>query len=81
MLLLLAVAFAQENDVLTDDAEARTRYQTVTILEFERVAVDAQLVGPSGSIVLEPPVRSHPSLIQLRASFDDEMAASVDAVR
>jgi hypothetical protein len=81
MLLLLSVAFAQDPDTLTDTAAPRVRYQTVTMLEFERVEVGGKLEGPGVSFVTEPPVRTHPSLIRLRASFDDELAQSVHDTR
>jgi len=78
MLIFLALAaFAQETPTLTEDATPRTIYQAVTLLEFDKVKVDGKLDGPSTALTIESPPRVHPSLIVLRASFDDEMAASV----
>lgn len=81
MLLLLATAFAQGTDVLTDDAQSRTRYQAVTTLEFDRVTVGATVEKPAIGITIETPRPVHIPLFQLRASFDDELSASANEIR
>jgi hypothetical protein len=81
MLLLLATAFAQGTDALTDDAAPRERYQAITILDFERVKVDAEIERPGIELTIEPPRPVHIPLIRVRASFDDELAATVDELR
>lgn len=81
MLLLLATAFAQGTDALTDDAAPRVRYQAITTLEFDRVKVDAEVERPGIEITIEPPRPVHIPLFQIRASFDDELAATVDELR
>ncbi len=81
MLLLLASAFAQDPDTLPENAKPREQYQAVNILDFDPLAVGGSLQGPSIDIVVEPPMATHPSLIRLRATFNEELAGSVTQVR
>lgn len=79
MLLFVALsAFAQDNDTLTEAAAPRAQYQAVTIVEFDRVKVDGEVVKPDGGLVVHYELPTHPSLIRVRVNFDDEVHGSVD---
>ncbi len=81
MLLLLATAFAQGTETLTDEAQPRVRFQAITTLEFDRVTVGASVERPGIEITIEPPRPVHIPLFQIRVSFDDEMAESAREIR
>lgn len=80
-LLLLGTALAQDTDTLTDSAAPRVQYKTVTELEFDRLKIEGKLEGPDGILTLERVRAEHRVLIQLRVSFDEEMAQSTNEIR
>lgn len=69
-------------DVLPDQiAERPAAYKPVTEIEFDGRRVEATVVKPDGTIVLEPSRPTFPSFIVLRASFDPELDHSIALVR
>ena len=78
-------AAAQQNPAqpAVDEDAAVPEYivKPVTVIDFEGTHVDAQLVGPGGSLITVPPERHHTSMIQVRANFDDQVELSVDQVK
>jgi len=80
---LSAAAQQDPGQPAVDEDAAVPEYivKPVTIVDFEGTHVDAQLVGPGGTLITVSPERHHRSMIQVRANFDDQMALSVDAVK
>lgn len=77
--LLVVPALAQEE--VAPDAPPVV-YKEVTEVDFERgLDLSGELVKPEGTIVAERTRAVFSSFIELRAAFDDEMQASVDAVK
>jgi hypothetical protein len=77
LLTLAGVAFAQEDPA----PEREVRYQDVTELTFDDLDVNAGIVRPDGTTVVEAPKQTFNPLIHFRASFDRELKASVVEVR
>jgi hypothetical protein len=77
--LLTLPALAQEEPAA--DAP-RVVYKDVTEVDFERgLDLDGELIKPEGTIVAERTRAVFASFIELRTAFDEEMQASVDAVK
>ena len=81
IVLSLASALAQSTDVVPETAAPRQVFQAVTIIEYKGVGVDGKRDGPGVAYAIEPKRGTHPSLIVLRANFDDEMENSVGRMR
>ncbi len=80
-ILFVAASFAQETDSLPDAALPRQQFKLITEIDFGWLKVEGGRSGPEGVITYEPPRADHPSLIQLRVSFEEEMALSPNEVR
>ncbi|MFZ5477149.1 MAG: hypothetical protein ACOZNI_10275 [Myxococcota bacterium] len=79
---LLSLAFAQSEEPAPAPAPLPVQlYKPVTEVDFEGQRVHGQLYGPSISLLPERKAGHFNSLIQLRASFDDELDHSVDELR
>lgn len=89
MLLLLAtLATAADPTSLdvpelvdTPDGPREVRYKLVTELEIDGVTLEGVLIRPDIAIGSEVRHREHPSQVQLRTDFDDQLAWSTEAVR
>ena len=57
------------------------RYKAKTEIDFGERKVEGQLAGPAGSLALARGDQSWNPLIRLRTNFDQEMEASVLAIR
>lgn len=73
-------ALAQESDAV--DAQGRTiTYAAETVVDFEGLDVAGELVKPQGAHLQERRRAEFAPMIQLRTSFDLELAESVDAIK
>ncbi len=84
LLALSLPAAAQQDPSSVVDEDALVPefiIKAVTELDFDGTRVSAQLVGPDGKLISEPPARHHRQLITVRANFDDEMDRSVAQVK
>lgn len=78
MLFVVSVSVA---DVGPDSQEPRVVYERETIINFEALDIEGQLIGPDGALILDRRVASFNPLITLREDFDDLMSQSVDEVK
>ena len=61
--------------------EPRVIYQRETIIDFEALDIEGQLIGPDGTLILDRRAASFNPLITLREDFNDLMSQSVDEVK
>ena len=61
--------------------EPRVIYQRETIIDFEALDIEGQLIGPDGTLILDRRIASFNPLITLREDFNDLMSQSVDEVK
>ena len=70
MKFLLLLALAQETE------EPKVKYQKETIIDFEGLELEGELVRPQGNLILERKRAVFNPLIRLRQNFDAEMQES-----
>ena len=70
MKLLLLLTLAQETE------EPKVKYQKETIIDFEGLELEGELVRPQGNLILERKRANFNPLIRLRQDFDAEMKES-----
>ena len=70
MKLLLLLTLAQEAE------EPKVKYQKETIIDFEGLELEGELVRPQGNLILERKRAVFNPLIRLRQDFDAEMKES-----
>ena len=70
MKFLLLLALAQEAE------EPKVKYQKETIIDFEGLELEGELVRPQGNLILERKRAVFNPLIRLRQNFDAEMQES-----
>jgi len=63
------------------DGEREVKYKDRTVIDFEEVDVNGELVKPSGMLLLDRKKADFNPLIRLREHFNDEMKQSVDEVK
>jgi len=68
--LLLLLTLAQETE------EPKVKYQKETIIDFEGLELEGELVRPQGNLILERKRANFNPLIRLRQDFDAEMKES-----
>lgn len=56
-------------------------YKSTTEIDFEGLDIDAEIVKPQGSLVLERRRAAFNPLIQLRINWNEEIAQSTDDVK
>lgn len=79
-LLAGALALSASATVLAGHVGPTDRYQTVTRYDFDGDHIDARRLGPDGKILTEIPRAQHPSLIDLRLNFTDELVKSAKGI-
>jgi len=79
MLWLLLVAGTWAGD--DGDEDRKIIYRQKTEVDFEGLEVEAHLVKPQGSLVLERQRASFNPLIKLRKDFNAEIEQSVDEIK
>jgi hypothetical protein len=77
LVALLPVAFAQAEE----PEGPHITYRPVTELDLEEVTVEGSVVRPPMSFIQEAKHKGFPPMIALRLNFDEDLRASVDAVR
>ena len=70
MKFLLLLTLAQETE------EPKVKYQKETIIDFEGLELEGELVRPQGNLILERKRAVFNPLIRLRQNFDAEMQES-----
>ncbi len=70
MKFLLLLALAQETE------EPKVKYQKETVIDFEGLEIEGELVRPQGNLILERKRANFNPLIRLRQDFDVEMSES-----
>ncbi len=70
MKILLLLALAQETE------EPKVKYQKETVIDFEGLEIEGELVRPQGNLILERKRANFNPLIRLRQDFDAEMQQS-----
>ena len=76
-LLLLGLT----SSAIAQDEEKRVLYNKETIIDFEGVDVEGQLVKPQGSLILDRQTARFNPLIKLRTDFNPEMTQSVSQIK
>jgi hypothetical protein len=66
---------------LAQDGEREVTYKDRTVIDFEEVDVNGELVKPSGMLLLDRKKADFNPLIRLREHFNEEMKQSVDEVK
>ena len=74
MKLLLLLTLAQEVE------EPKVKYQKETIIDFEGLELEGELVRPQGNLILERKRAVFNPLIRLRQDFDAEMRESAKEI-
>ncbi len=70
MKILLLLALAQETE------EPKVKYQKETVIDFEGLEIEGELVRPQGNLILERKRANFNPLIRLSQNFDAEMQQS-----
>ena len=70
MKFLLILTLAQETE------EPKVKYQKETVIDFEGLEIEGELVRPQGNLILERKRANFNPLIRLRQDFDAEMSES-----
>ena len=70
MKLLVLFVLAQEAE------EPKVKYQKETVIDFEGLEIEGELVRPQGNLILERKRANFNPLIRLRDTFDDEIKQS-----
>ena len=71
-------------DVRAEDKSEESEkvvYKSTTEIDFEGLDIDAEIVKPQGSLVLERRRAAFNPLIQLRINWNEEIAQSTDDVK
>ena len=72
--LLLLLTLAQETE------EPKVKYKKETIIDFEGLELEGELVRPQGNLILERKRANFNPLIRLRQDFDAEMKESAKEI-
>ncbi len=75
MKLLLLLTLAQETE------EPKVKYKKETIIDFEGIELEGELVRPQGNLILERKRANFNPLIRLRQNFDSEMKESAKEIQ
>jgi len=70
MKFLLLLTLAQETE------EPKVKYQKETVIDFEGLELEGELVRPQGNLILERKRANFNPLIRLRDTFDAEIKQS-----
>jgi len=70
MKFLLLLALAQETE------EPNVKYKKETVIDFEGLEIEGELVKPQGNLILERKRANFNPLIRLRGDFNVEMKES-----
>ncbi len=70
MKFLLLLTLAQETE------EPKVKYQKETVIDFEGLEIEGELVRPQGNLILERKRANFNPLIRLRDTFDAEIKQS-----
>jgi hypothetical protein len=73
--------FSFTSSAVAQDENREVRYKEKTVIDFEEVDVNGELVKPSGMLLLDRKKADFNPLIRLRENFDEEMKQSVDEVK
>jgi hypothetical protein len=76
--LLFAGDARSEDEV---DKSEKIIYKNTTEIDFDGLNIDAEIVKPQGSLILERRKASFNPLIQLRINWNEEIAQSTDDVK
>ena len=79
-MLLVSVAMANE-PAADPEPERRVIYRQKTEIDFEALEIEAQLIKPTGALLLERKSAHFNPLIKLRTDFDVEMNQSVNEIK
>lgn len=81
-IIIAALLFVQPAKAGDEPEEDRkVQYKQKTEIDFEGLNVDAALVKPAGSLVIERKQASFNPLIKLRTNFNDEVDKSTDEIK
>ena len=79
---MLLVSVAMANEPVTElVVERRIIYKQKTEIDFEALEIEAQLIKPTGALLLERRAAHFNPLIKLRTDFDVEMNQSVNEIK
>ena len=76
MKFLLLLTLAQETE-----EQPIVKYQKETVIDFEGIELEGELVRPQGNLILERKRAVFNPLIKLRQNFDTEMEQSIKEIQ
>ena len=81
ILMLCFLLFPQIS--FADESEDKNTivYKKTTEIDFDSLNIDAEIVKPQGSFILERRQAAFNPLIQLRINWNEEIAQSTDVVK
>jgi hypothetical protein len=79
IVILTTLLFAQP--AKAEEEDRKVIYKQKTEIDFEGLNVDAALVKPAGSFILERKQASFNPLIKLRTNFNEEIDKSTDEIK
>ena len=80
IILIASLLFVQPVKAEEED-DRKVVYKQKTEIDFEGLNVDAALVKPAGSLVLERKKASFNPLVKLRTNFNEEIDKSTDEIK
>jgi hypothetical protein len=80
-LIILALFLAQPANAEEEEKDRKIQYKQKTEIDFSDLNVEAALIKPAGSLVLERKQASFNPLIKLRTNFNEEIDKSTDEIK
>ena len=80
IILIASLLFAQPAKA-EEEEDRKIQYKQKTEIDFEGLDVNAALVKPAGSLVVERKKSSFNPLIKLRSNFNEEIDKSTDEIK
>ena len=82
LVFMLLASIAMANEPVTEpEPERKVIYRQKTEIDFEALEIEAQLIKPTGALLLERKAAHFNPLIKLRTDFDIEMNQSVNEIK
>lgn len=81
ILFISTLLFAQPANAKDEEEDKKVVYRQKTEIDFEDLNVEASLVKPAGSFVIERKQASFNPLITLRKDFNQEISESTQEIK
>ena len=81
MILLVLLTFSNIAAADEDSNNPIVKYKEKTIIDFEDLEIEGELVKPQGNLIVERKRANFNPLIKLRKDFSQEMTQSINDVQ